>query len=385
MIGNEASWGIVITRKTIKAFELPPRAALKTSLESFLKSVSDKDRKEQAEGSDLYRNLIEPAISPKTRNLIIVPDDLLNYLPFEALPISVDGRHRLVEKCSISYTPSISSLMTIRNREAGRTGRPSMALLAVGAPEIGKGRTKAAVVEGLRGLYPSQAAELTPIPFAKREIESIAAFFPPDKTSLLVGPNADESVFKNRSLLPYRILHFASHGFIDDKNPSRSALVLSQNGNGGEDGLLQTREIYHLRTKADLVVLSSCQTALGRLLRGEGIEGMNRAFFYSGASSVLMTLWSVHDQAGAQFMERFYGHLASGDPLAAALRKAKMDMIASPYYSHPYYWAGYILHGDGARVVFPSGLPFWIWIGTGMIGGAIVLLWMHRKRGRRPA
>ncbi len=385
LIGNETSWGFAITPNTIRAFELPSRSVLRPSLEMFLQSVSDKDRKDLSGGFGLFRTLLEPAISPETRNLVIIPDDLLNYLPFEALPLSADGRSRLVEKCSVSYAPSVSSLIAIRSREPGRRGRPAMALLAVGAPEIGGGRSRAAVVEGLRGLYPAQAADLSPIPFAKSEIERIAAFFPPKKTSLLVGPDADENIFKSRSLLPFRILHFAVHGFIDDKNPSRSALVLSQNGKTGEDGLLQTREIYRLRTKADLVVLSSCQTALGRLLRGEGIEGLSRAFFYSGSSAVLMTLWSIHDQAGAQFMARFYGHVASGDPIADALRKAKMDMIASPYYSHPYYWAGYILHGDGARVVFPPGPPLWILIVAGTLAGAAALFGILKKRKRRPA
>jgi tetratricopeptide (TPR) repeat protein len=385
LIGNETSWGFAITPKAIRAFELPSRSVLRPSLEAFLQSVSDKDRIDLSGGFGLFRSLLEPAISPETRNLIIIPDDILNYLPFEALPLSPDGRSRLVEKCSVSYAPSVSSLIAIRSREPGRRGRPAMALLAIGAPDLGEGRSQAEVIESLRGLYPAQAADLSPIPFAKAEIERIAAFFPPNKTALLVGPDADENIFKSRSLLPFRILHFAVHGFIDDKNPSRSALVLSQNGKTGEDGLLQTREIYRLRTKADLVVLSSCQTALGRLLRGEGLESLSRAFFYSGSSSVLMTLWSIHDQAGAQFMERFYGHLASGDPIAAALRKAKMDMMASPYYSHPYYWAGYILHGDGARIVFPPGPSLWIWIGAGTLAGALALFWILKKRSRRPA
>ncbi len=386
LIGSDASWGFAITPSMIKAFELPSRAALKASLESFLKSISDKDRQDPSVGFDLFRSLVGPAISPETRNLVIIPDDLLNYLPFEALPFSSGGRNRLIGKYTVSYAPSISSLIAIRSREPGPSGRPAMALLAVGAPDIGEGPKKAAAIENLRGLFPAQAADLSPIPFAGTEIERIAALFPPNRMSLLVGPEADEGLFKSRSLMPYRILHFAVHGFIDDKNPSRSALVLSQNGKGPDDGLLQTREIYRLRTQADLVVLSSCQTALGRLLRGEGIEGLNRAFFYSGSSSVLMTLWSIHDQAGAQFMVRFYGHLASGDPITAALRKAKMDMIASPYYSHPYYWAGYILHGDGARVIFPAGPPSGVWIGIGALtmAAAIALFWILKKRNRRP-
>ena len=385
MVGNETSWGFAVRSESIRVFELPSRSALRPLLESTLNSLSDKDRPASSEGFGLYRVLVEPAISPTTRNLVVIPDDLLNYLPFEALPLSPDGRNRLIERCSVSYAPSVSSLLTIRGREPRRTERQAMALLAIGAPEIGDGPAREAVIAGLRGLYPAETAGLAPIPFARTEIEKIAAFFPPRKTTILTGPDADENIVKSRSLLPYRIIHFAAHGFIDDKNSSRSALVLSQTGKGAEDGLLQTREIYGLRTKADLVVLSSCQTALGRLLRGEGIEGMNRAFFYSGSSSVLMTLWSIHDQAGAQFMERFYSHLAAGEPIAAALRKAKMDMIASPFYSHPYFWAGYILNGDGARIIFPSSPPFGLLIGAAALAGFLTLGGILKRRKRRPA
>jgi len=383
LIGNEDAYGIAVTAKTIKAFRLPPRAVLKSSVESYLKTVSDKDRHEFTDGYDLYRELVEPAISPEIKNLVIIPDDFLNYLPFETLPTSAEGKKWLVEKLVISYAPSISSLLVIRNREPGRTARPAMDLLAVGAPDVGTEQSILAAVAGLRRLYPAQAADLAPLPFAKREIEAIAALFPARKKTVLVGANASENRFKTQPLAPYRILHFATHGFIDDKNPSRSAIVLSLKENADEDGLLQTREIYQLRMKADLVVLSACQTALGQLLRGEGIEGLNRAFFYAGASSVLMTLWSIHDQAGAQFMERFYEHLTSADSIAAALRKAKLDMIASPYYSHPYYWAGYILNGDGNRVVFPGTFPFGILAGA---MGAIALLigaGISRTRKRR--
>jgi tetratricopeptide (TPR) repeat protein len=384
MVGSDTSWGLAIKPGMTRVFELPSRAALKPLLESFLVSISDKDRTDFSGGFELYRNLVEPAISPETKNLVLIPDDLLNYLPFEALPISADGRNRLVGRCSVSYAPSVSSLLAIQNREPGRTERQAMALLAVGAPDIGEGSARDAVIAGLGSLYPAQAAGLAPIPFARTEIEKISAFFPSRETTILTGADADEGIVKKRSLLAYRIIHFAAHGFIDDKNPSRSALVLSQNGKSPEDGLLLAQEIYRLRTRADLVVLSSCQTALGRMLRGEGIEGMNRAFFYSGSSSVLMTLWSIHDQAGAQFMERFYNHLAAGRSIAEALRKAKIDMIASPYYSHPYYWAGYVLNGDGARIVFPSSPPFGIFIGAAGLAGMLALGWIFIRRKRRP-
>jgi CHAT domain-containing protein len=130
--------------------------------------------------------------------------------------------------------------------------------------------------------------------------------------------------------------------------------VLSLDEDQTEDGFLQMREIYNLKLNSDLVTLSSCQTGLGELIRGEGIEGINRAFFYAGTSSVLMSLWAVHDQASYQLMERFYYHLRSSESIKNALRKAKLEMINSGVLSHPYYWAGFIASGKTDKVVFPS-------------------------------
>jgi CHAT domain-containing protein len=131
--------------------------------------------------------------------------------------------------------------------------------------------------------------------------------------------------------------------------------VLSLHEDQTEDGFLQMREIFNLKLNSDLVTLSSCQTGLGELIRGEGIEGINRAFFYAGASSVLMSLWAVNDQASYQLMERFYYHLrSSSESIKNALRKAKLDMINSGVFSHPYYWAGFIASGKTDKVIFPS-------------------------------
>jgi len=112
------------------------------------------------------------------------------------------------------------------------------------------------------------------------------------------------------------------------------------------------REVFNLRLNANLVVLSSCQTGLGQFIKGEGIEGISRAFFYAGSSSVVMSLWTINDQVSSQFMERFYYHLKNSEDLAQAIRQAKLEMIDSGVVSHPYYWAGFILSGDGSTRVF---------------------------------
>jgi CHAT domain-containing protein len=134
--------------------------------------------------------------------------------------------------------------------------------------------------------------------------------------------------------------------------PERSAIQLSQQADSLDDGLLSAREIFSLRTKANLVVLSSCESGLGRLIRGEGIEGLNRAFFFAGTSAVLMSLWKVNDEASFFLMDRFYYYLKASESVVSALKKAKQDILNNSQYSHPYYWAPFVLSGDGNTRIF---------------------------------
>lgn len=121
-----------------------------------------------------------------------------------------------------------------------------------------------------------------------------------------------------------------------------------------EDGFLRIREIFQLRLNSDLVTLSSCQTGLGQFIKGEGIESLSRDFFYAGASSALISLWAVHDQATSQFMERYYYHLRSSHSIMESLQKTKLEMIESGTLSHPYYWAGFVATGNSVKVILKS-------------------------------
>jgi CHAT domain-containing protein len=147
----------------------------------------------------------------------------------------------------------------------------------------------------------------------------------------------------------YRRLHLATHGLIDERVPARSGIVFSLVGEKEEDGILQMNEIFNLKLDADLVVLSACRTGLGRIVRGEGIIGLVRAFLYAGSSGVVMSLWNVQDQSTAGLMKGFYKHMKDGRGSSEALRMAKLDRIHShrPVYRHPYYWAAFVLAGIG--------------------------------------
>jgi CHAT domain-containing protein len=161
----------------------------------------------------------------------------------------------------------------------------------------------------------------------------------------MLGSDASENNFKKLPLGDYQIIHMACHGFLDNNNPMRSALLLSSDS-GEDDGFLQMREIYRLRLNAELVVLSSCQTGKGVLEQGEGVVGLPRSFLLAGAKSVLSTLWTIDDRATALFMDSFYQSLSEGNSKVAALRNAKIKMMRSRY-GHPFYWSPFILSGEG--------------------------------------
>jgi CHAT domain-containing protein len=131
---------------------------------------------------------------------------------------------------------------------------------------------------------------------------------------------------------------------------------------------------------SDLVTLSACQTGLGRFIRGEGIEGLSRAFFYAGASSVLMSLWTVNDEATYQLMERFYYHLRSAETLSDSLQEAKIELIESGVLSHPYYWAGFILTGRTDKAVFPKKSYQWLLLASPLCAGLMIFIAVKRRR-----
>lgn len=166
---------------------------------------------------------------------------------------------------------------------------------------------------------------------------------------MLLQKAATEAAFKSQPLEKFRILHLAVHGIASSKFPERAALVLAADPTSEEDGLLQAREISGLRLNADLVILSACDTGVGRLQGAEGIANLVRSFLFAGAQSVLASLWSADDIATAALIKQFYGHLAKKQDKGSALRRAKMDLLKKyGDQALPYYWAGFTLQGEGA-------------------------------------
>jgi CHAT domain-containing protein len=210
---------------------------------------------------------------------------------------------------------------------------------------VGKGSRNSLSNKARQGLA-SRAFRLAPLPRTQDEIQYIANLFPSDRRRVFLGMESTEEAVKREPLRRYRRLHFATHSLIDEKSPLRSAVILGTGDNTEEDGFLEVSEISRLNLDCDLVVVSACQTGRGQLLSGEGIMGLSRAFLYAGARSVVVSLWNISDISTSQMMKGFYQHLVSGIGNAAALRKAKLQMIGLGIQTqHPYYWAPFVMVG----------------------------------------
>jgi CHAT domain-containing protein len=380
-VGKDVSYGFAIAKNSLSIYPLAPRKLLRERIADHLKIISDKDSRDFTTATSLFAELVEPAIGPGITRLIIIPDDALHYLPFETLRSKLDGRW-LIEKYAVAYAPSLSSLWEIVKRADQRKEVRTKDLLAFGDPDYGRTDAPAMPASSLQDrLSPAGFPRLT---YSGTEVRKISAFIDEDKKDIRVRDRASEQELKKLPLQKYKIIHFAAHGVIDDQNPARSAIVLSTANDDREDGFVQMREIYNLHLNADLVSLSACQTGQGQYVQGEGIEGLNRAFFFAGASAVMTSLWSINDQASAQLMERFYFHLKNHSNLMDALRAAKIELIRSGVLSHPYYWGAFLLTGDATRKPFNrpvfNGLSLVLALSLVM---GLSIIWRVRSHGKR--
>jgi tetratricopeptide (TPR) repeat protein len=325
-LGDEGSWLWAVSARETEAFPLPPRREIEARARAVHSLLADGDSTlgRGAAGEDLAelsRILLGPvadrlAERQETRRILLVPDGALNSLPFAALPL-LAGRE-------LASLPSASSLVALRRASAGRPAVPgTIAVLA-----------DPAFQDGFDGRFPR-------LIHSREEAQAILSLVPPSRALAALGPGASRKTAESGALARYRIVHFATHGVLDEEHPERSGILLS-------DGFLRSRDVLRLHLAADLVVLSACQTALGREVRGEGTVGLTRSFFYAGARRVLVSLWPVDDEATAELMSRFYtGLLRQKRTPAAALRDARLSLRRERGWESPYYWAGFVLEGDG--------------------------------------
>lgn len=316
------------------------QAELNTSLSKFREMMAARSPVFKNDARRLYELLIAPVarqIKSKER-FIILPDEGLWELPFQVL-ISPEGRY-LVEQHTISYAPSLSALFQMVRLKQERHGGTSN-LLAVGNPSLGKGLLQNA------GAI-NREITLDPLPEAEREVNQLGKLYGKDQSLVFTGDQARESLVKSNAG-KFRVLHLATHGILNDSMPMYSQLVLSQAETGrGEDGLLEAREIMNLNFAANLVVLSACESARGHVTNGEGVVGLTWSLFVAGASTTIVSQWKVDSASTTELMLALHRNLIKAKMRpATALQQAELKLLHTTEYSHPFYWAGFVVIGVG--------------------------------------
>ena len=330
----------------------------------------------QKTGYDLFSILIAPVedyfISER---VLISPDNLLSYLPFETLPVKNSSNSNLsykeiefmMEEYDISYTYSATFMAeNLRNKKSN--GSKVIAF----APDY----SDPVNIQELYQKRQQQGNILYDLPYARMEAEYVSKKL---GGKLLINESARESEFK-KDAPDFDIIHLAMHTVLDDDNPMRSTLIFSPDSTGTEDRFLRTYEIYNIPLKARMVVLSSCNTGTGKLFSGEGILSLARGFIYSGCESVVMSMWEIEDRAGTDIVKLYYDYLKKGYSKSMSLRKARIDFLrkADQLRAHPYFWSTLVVYGDNSPIIRPVWPRFLI--AALIILIAVVLIYHLRKR-----
>jgi CHAT domain-containing protein len=294
--------------------------------------------------------------------LAVVVEGALQYVPFAALPSPGPGPATpLVATHEVVNLPSATTLAVLRREAASRKPpEPRVAVLADPVfdrrdPRVLGGRTSPSAASGeesdalTRSMKETGLTKLDRLGSSRKEAEAIAALAGRGGSVLDLDFRANRSTAMGADVATARIVHFASHGLLNARHPELSGVVLSLVDEKGraQDGFLQTRDVYKMKLSAELVVLSACQTALGKDVRGEGLLGLSRGFMYAGAPRIVASLWPVPDRATSELMKVFYeGLLRQGLRPAAALRAAQAAVRSDRRWASPYFWAAFTTQGD---------------------------------------
>ena len=383
-LGDDRSYVWAVGRNQVRSYELPESDQLRklvgilreTLLPPELRSgesasdyqarVRKMGRSYETHARELATLLLGPVDLGQAKRLLIVPDGSLQYLPFAALPFPGSGANTqlLIDRFEIDVLPSASVLGTLRRGMARRT--PPTATMAVfgdpvfeqNDPRVSSNRMReGSPVEERphslsRAIRDTGGAQYIPrLPASRDEAKAIAAIFRsrhPSDVYIALDFNASRDYVVKGGLAEFRLIHFATHGVVDAQRPEMSGLILSLIDERGrrQDGYLRIGDIYKLSLAADLITLSSCDSALGKDMESEGIIGLPRAFLYAGAKGVIASLWKVDDEATARMMSALYARIKNGESPGSALRRAQLELAHDERWSKPYYWAAFVLQGD---------------------------------------
>ncbi|HVR09795.1 MAG TPA: CHAT domain-containing tetratricopeptide repeat protein [Thermoanaerobaculia bacterium] len=364
-LGEDHSYLWVVSRDGLQSFMLAPQAVIEQAARRAYGLLAARSpalaRVQTAMAlADLSHLLLAPAGGRLYgKRLLIVADGALHYIPFAALPepglATAAGPQPLAVGHEIVTLPSASILASLAQPHAGQPwSAASVAVVAdpvfnLSDPRLDQRPAAAGATAAQSPDPPGAEPRFKRLLYSHDEAKAILALVPAARRLAALDFAASRELVMSGRLGRYRIVHVATHGVFDATHPELSGLVFSQVDEHGRprDGTVRAHEIYQLDFAADLVVLSACQTALGREIRGEGLVGLTRGFLYAGARRVLVSLWAVEDRATTELMRHFYLELLkNGRPPAAALRTAQLAVARQGRWREPYYWAGFVLQGD---------------------------------------
>ena len=414
-LGREHSYLWAITSESLQHYELPPASTIEKLAGEFSKALSARqdnqadlaaaDRILRDNGLRLSQILLAP-LGEKLRNqrLLIAADGALQLISFDALPVPGDAEKLLIETNEVDLLPSASTLTAIRNAR-NHTGSSNKLVAIIADPvfsanddrvQLELQASNAALAATNR--EPDQSmlrsidsltrnGVLTRLAHASEEADAISAVAPWGTTVVAKGFDATRETAMSADVSQYQILHLATHGVFDSEHPERSGIVLSMVDHDGAtvNGLMPLQDIYSLDLSTELIVLSACETGLGKDVKGEGLVGLTHGFLSAGSKSVVASLWKVDDRATARLMADFYQPMLQQDMSpAAALRAAKLKMMRDPRWRAPYYWAGFVLEGEYANHI---AVDHHLWRRRGLLVSGllllmVVLLIVYKRQGR---
>lgn len=410
-LGEDESYVWAVTRNNLTSYPLPPAARIAEQVDRLYKLLKTPPGSNQTveavntAARDLAYMILTP-VAPELnkQRLIVVAHRALNFIPFQVLS-NPKNNEPLIASYDVVNAPSASILAGLS--EQGRRRGGGRVLAAFGSPvfesnysvkanngnvaiaslqSIDYARWRHAVRDIDLNGDAFEPSRIQPLFFAGRELANLRDVVGDGQSMIAVDFEASRDNLLKTDLTQYSILHFATHGFLDPERPENSGLVLSTITRDGkaQNGFVSLRDVYQLHAPVSVVVLSACQTGLGKDVRGEGLIGLTRGFMYAGASSVVASLWKVDDEATAELMKRFYKNmLENGMTPATALREAQNSFRKHPIWSAPYYWAGFTLQGDSRQVVVTKQSNR-IYVIAFSAGAVLVLLaivaWYFRRR-----
>jgi CHAT domain-containing protein/tetratricopeptide (TPR) repeat protein len=423
-LGDVHSYLWAITSNSSDSYILPARREIEDAAREFFKVLTARqgsddqsekdyqtdivaaDNRYSEKASNLSRMLLGPVIEKLgSRRIVVVTDGALQYIPFEALPTRLAepagpieaSTSFLIATNEVVVLPSASTLIAIRSAQNHKASPDN--LIAIIADPVFSSSDDRVPQEATADQNSDQVEQqmvkklrLARLAHASEEADAISAAAPWGTTLVAKGFDASRETVMSSEVSRAQIVHFATHGFLDTEHPELSALVLTMTDRNGAktNGLMPLPDIYTLDLSAELIVLSACQTALGKDIKGEGLVGLTHSFMSAGAKSVVASLWKVDDRATAALMADFYeGMLQKDMTPAAALRSAKLKMMSQKQWSPPYYWAGFVLQGEYTNHIAVARnrwlRPGLIFLFVLILIASALLVFQKRRRQIRPA